>query len=132
MAPYLQTPTGAKTQQVRIEQSVLLADGQGGNSQGWALRAVVWAAEEPLTSRDALQAKQLTAVLSCALTINFRDDVRVTDRVLIRSRVLRVAAHYDETGRRIELRILCSEVQDAPLVTGAVVTPSWIQAGFTQ
>ncbi len=132
MAPYLQTPTGAKTQQVRIEQSVLVPDGEGGHTQGWALRAVVWALVEPLTSREALQAKQLTAVLNTALTIGFRDDVHVTDRILIRSRVLHISSYQDETGRRIELRILCSEVQDAPLVTGAVVSPSWIQAGFTQ
>lgn len=111
MVPFLKTPTGQMTQSVRIESSVLVPDGQGGHTQGWALRAVVWALVEPLSSREALMAKQLTAVLNVALTLHYRSDLSVTDRILIGARVLHISSYQDPTGRRAELRVLCSEVQ---------------------
>lgn len=111
MATYLQTPTGQLNERVRIEQSVLTPDGQGGHVQGWALRAVVWALVEPLTSREAVMAKELTAVLNVALTMHYRSDLSISDRILIGARVLHVSSYQDQTGRRAELRVLCSEVQ---------------------
>lgn len=107
----LQTPTGQMSERVRIESSVLVPDGQGGHVQGWALRAVVWALVEPLSSTEALQAKALTATLNVALTLHYRADLSITDRILIGARVLHIASYHDPTGRHAELRVLCSEVQ---------------------
>jgi SPP1 family predicted phage head-tail adaptor len=106
------TPTGRRTQQVRIEKPTRVADGQGGSTiPGYTLRAVVWAAEEPLSTQEALRAAQLTGVLLTAWTIPFRTDVSITDRVLAGRRVLQITGYSDPTQRRAELRILCSERQ---------------------
>ncbi len=104
-------PIGFRNKRVRIERSVLVSDGQGGHTQSWALRDVVWAKEEELTSREALMAKSLTAVLMTAWTIPFRTDLSVTDQIRLGARVLRLSSYQDTDGRRAELRILASEVQ---------------------
>jgi SPP1 family predicted phage head-tail adaptor len=114
MATYLQTPTGQLNQRVRIERANLVSDGQGGQKPGvppWVLRAVVWALVEPLSSKEAQQAHVLTAQLNVALTLHFRDDLSITDRILIGARVLHLQSYQDQTGRRAELRVLCTEVQ---------------------
>jgi SPP1 family predicted phage head-tail adaptor len=105
------TPIGERRERIRIEQSVLVSDGQGGKTQAWGLRAVVCAREETLTSREAVMAKSLTAVLMSAWTIPFRSDISITDRILLGSRVLRVTSYQDVEGRHAELRILASETQ---------------------
>lgn len=124
-------PIGLRNKRVRIEAQVLVADGQGGHTVSWALRAVVWAREEPLSSREALLAKQLTAVLLSAWTIPYRTDVLVTDRILLGTRTLALTSHQDVDGHRAELRLLCSEAQDAPR-TGVPLVPTWIQQDFAQ
>lgn len=106
-----QTPIGLRNQRVRIEQPTLTSDGQGGNTKAWGVRAVVWALLEPLTSREALQAAQTTAVLSTALTIVFRSDISVKDRIRVGDRTLQIESYQDPDGRQDELRLLCSEVQ---------------------
>jgi len=127
------TPTGHRTQAVRIEKPTLVADGQGGHTiTGWILRAVVWALVEPLSSRETQQAKVLAGVLNVALTIPYRSDLTLTDRILVGARVLHVTSYQDPTGRKIELRVLCSETQDAPLKTPPPLVPAWVQGDWVQ
>lgn len=102
---------GNRNQRVRIEQQVQTSDGQGGTTVSYALRCVVDALIEPLTGREVLAAAQVSAVLSTAVTIVFRSDISVKDRIRVRDRVLEVESYQDPTGRRDELRLLCSEVQ---------------------
>lgn len=104
-------PIGLRNKRVRIEQAVLVSDGQGGHTQSWALRDVVWAREEELTAREALMAKSLTAVLQTAWTIPFRTDLSATDRLLLGKRTLHLSSYQDTDGRRAELRLLASETQ---------------------
>jgi SPP1 family predicted phage head-tail adaptor len=105
------TSIGLRRERIRIEASVLVSDGQGGHVQSWTLRAVVQAREEPLTNREALMAKQLTAVLQTAWTIPFRTDLAITDRFLLGARVLHLSSYQDIENRHAELRLLASEVQ---------------------
>jgi SPP1 family predicted phage head-tail adaptor len=71
----------------------------------------VWALIEPLSEREALQAAQKTAVLSTAVTIVYRADISVKNRVRIGARVLQVESYQDLDGKKDELRMLCSEAQ---------------------
>ncbi len=103
--------TGSKEKRIRIEQLVLTPNDQGGDTETWALRAVVNAHERPLTGREALLAAQVTAVLSSVWEIWFRDDVSVTDRILFKTRVVQIEAVIDPTDTREELHLMCSEVQ---------------------
>lgn len=105
------TNIGQLNQRVRIEKQVLTPDGHGGNTVTYALRCVVAALVEPLTSREALQAAQTTAVLSTGVTIWYRNDISSKDRIRIGSRVLEVESYQDPDGSRDELRLMCSEVQ---------------------
>ncbi len=102
---------GEKRQRIRIEQQVSTADDQGGATITWALRCVVWAHERPLSGREAMQAAQLTAVLSSVWEIWFRDDISVTDRILYKTRVVDIEAVVDPTGTRDELALTGVEVQ---------------------
>lgn len=102
---------GERNTRIRIESEALTADGQGGHSKTWVVLAVVWALVEPLSYREALQAAQNTAVLSTAITIVYRDDISVKNRIRIGPRVLQVESYQDLDGRKDELRLLCSEVQ---------------------
>jgi SPP1 family predicted phage head-tail adaptor len=103
---------GEKQKRVRIEQQLATPDGQGGQIRsGYALRAVVWAHERPLTGREAIRAEQLAAVLSSVWEIWYRTDISVKDRVLFRGRVMEIEAFTDPTDERDELYLYCSEVQ---------------------
>jgi SPP1 family predicted phage head-tail adaptor len=126
------SPVGQRRERVRIEQSVLVQDGQGGHVQGWALRAVVQAKEESLSSREALMARSLTAVLLTAWTIPYRTDLVITDRLLLGKRELHLTSYQDPENKHAELRLLCSEVQDQPIAPGATIAPSWVQQDFVQ
>ena len=105
------TPIGRLNQRATIERAVLTPDGHGGNVTTWALRAVVWALVEPITGREALMAVQVTAVLNTGVTIWFRNDISVKDRLRIGARVLQVESYQDPDGTKDELRLLCSEAQ---------------------
>lgn len=103
---------GEKRKRIRIETPTLVADGQGGNRiSGYALRAVVYAHERPLTGTEALRAAQVTAVLSSVWEIWYRDDLSVKDRIRYRARVVEIEAFWDPTDERHELSLVCSEVQ---------------------
>lgn len=102
---------GEKRKRIRIDQKVLVSDGQGGKTTTWALRAVVQAHERPLTGTEALRAAQVTAVLSSVWEIWFRTDLSVTDRIRYQARVLQIESFLDPTDERKELHVFCSEVQ---------------------
>jgi SPP1 family predicted phage head-tail adaptor len=102
---------GAKRKRIRIEQLVATADGQGGHTSAWALRAVVNAHERPLTGAEAIRAAQVTAVLSSVWEIWFRDDISVKDRIRYKTRVLQIESFIDPKDDRKELHLFCSEVQ---------------------
>jgi len=102
---------GEKRQRIRIEKQVPVADGQGGHSMTWALRVALWAHERQLSGAEALQAAQVTAVLSSVWEIWFRTDLSVKDRIVVGTRVIQIEAIRDPTDTRVELHLLCSEVQ---------------------
>ena len=122
---------GNKQKRVRIEQQVSVADGQGGHTIAYAVRAVVWAHERPLSGKEALYAAQLTAVLSSVWEIWFRTDINIKDRIRYKNRVLEIESYIDPTDKRDELYLFCSEVQDAVHADQPLPT-SWTQSGFLQ
>jgi len=102
---------GSKEKRIRIEKLVAVADGQGGHTTTWALRAVVQAHERPLNGTEALRAAQVTAVLSSVWEIWFRTDISVKDRIRFKARTLEIESFIDPTDTRDELHLFCSEVQ---------------------
>jgi SPP1 family predicted phage head-tail adaptor len=102
---------GSKEKRIRIEKQVPVSDGQGGHTVTWAVRAVVWAHERPLTGTEALGAAQVQAVLSSVWEIWHRTDISVKDRIRFQARIVDIESVIDPTDTREELHLLCSEVQ---------------------
>lgn len=102
---------GSLRHRLTIQARTAASDGQGGETVTWAARVTVWGLVEPVTGREALMAQQLTAELATVVTLRFRTDVRVTDRIVWGTRVLQIASVQDPDGRREQLRLLCVEVQ---------------------
>jgi SPP1 family predicted phage head-tail adaptor len=102
---------GQKNQLVTIQKVTLAHDSQGGHTETWSTRARVWARERMLTGREAMQAAQVTAVLSSVWEVWFRTDISVKDRIVVGNRVLQIESVVDPTSRRAELWLGCSEVQ---------------------
>lgn len=108
------TPIGLRREVCRLEQVNLVSDGQGGHKPGvppWILRGIVEAREEGLSSKEALLAKTLTAVLLSAWTIPMRPDISVTDRLVCGARVIQLSSYQDVEGKHAELRLLGAETQ---------------------
>ena len=108
-------PGGEFRTRIRIEQQALTTDTHGARSVAWALRCVVSAVVEPLSYREAVQAAAVQTGLNTAVTIRYRSDIAITDRILIGSRTLQIQSIQDEDARQADLRLLCTEGQAATL-----------------
>lgn len=104
-------PIGTMRERIAIQRRVATPDGQGGHTVAYAVRAVVAAALEALTGREAIAAQQITAAFSRAFVIRFRDDVSVTDRIVWAGRTLQIESVVDPDDDRRYVRLTCSEVQ---------------------
>ncbi len=118
------TTIGRLNQRATIQRAVQTPDGRGGFVAAWTplltstgAAATPYVLVEPLTAREAVYAAQLGTVLPSAVTLWWRSDLSVKDRILVpRSagqppRTLQIVAYQDPTGDRRELRILCSELE---------------------
>jgi SPP1 family predicted phage head-tail adaptor len=88
-------PIGALRERITIQRKVATSDGQGGHPVTWAVRAVVSAALEALTGREAILAQQITATFTRAFVIRYRTDVSVTDRIVWAGRTLQIDSAVD-------------------------------------
>jgi SPP1 family predicted phage head-tail adaptor len=117
---------GRRNQLVTIEKLTEVSDGQGGQEPGYEELAREWSLIEPLSGTEAQIASQMSSVLTTGVTMPFREDISVkdrlttgtvtditdtvTDRRSLGTRFLEIESVQDPTGRREELRLLCSEV----------------------
>lgn len=102
---------GSLRQRGTLQKLTRGSDGQGGHTATWSPRAVVNFGLEPLTGREQIAAAQIQGVLSSAVTMRYRSDVQVKDRIVWMRRTLEIASVMDPDGHRDELRLLVSEVQ---------------------
>jgi hypothetical protein len=102
---------GELSKRVRIEKQTFASNGAGGQTQTWSLRDVVWASITPLSYRETVQTSALQTTLDTAITIYYRTDIAITDRVQHMGRTFQVCSYQDPTGGQIVLRLLCQEVQ---------------------
>lgn len=105
------TPIGRLNKRAALQSATATTDGQGGRAKVWATFATVWALVEPLSGREALNAAQVTATYSTGVTIWYRADVSVKQRLVVEGRTLQIDSVQDPTGLKDELRLLCTEVQ---------------------
>lgn len=93
-------------------RSVTVTNVNGQPSETEALRALVWAKVDPATpaSIEQLFGAQIQAVASHLITIRYRGDVALTDRIVWGSRVFHVRGKVDTGERHRWLVLACQEV----------------------
>ena len=77
----------------------------------WSLRAVACASIEPLNYAERLQAAAITSTLQSAITLLYRTDLSITDRILHAGRTFQIQSYQDPSGQQFVLRLICAEVQ---------------------
>ncbi len=103
---------GELRQRITIQSLTPGSDGQGGTTRTpGTLVANLPASVLPVSGDEAIQSGQLTATLRTRVTIRWRSDLSVTQRITWGSRTLEIGAIQDPDGRRAKLELLCSEVQ---------------------
>lgn len=102
---------GDLTKRIRVDRQLTTADGQGGQAVTWALRAVIWASIAPISQSEAIRAGAVTSVLLSAITIWYRTDLDVTDRIILGARTFRILSIQDPSGNQVALRLIVAEVQ---------------------
>lgn len=75
------------------------------------LVAEVWAAVEPLSGREWIEANQLQSGVTIRIRIRYRDDIRAEMRVVEGTHTYHIAAPpLEQLGERRETHLMCSEV----------------------
>ena len=116
MKRWLNVHAGDLRETVRIENRVVTKDAYGADVETWALRAEVRAMIEGGVFRGteafAYGQKIIQADNPTRVTVRFRADVSVRDRVVWGERVLNIETVRDpESGRHRWLELICTEVQ---------------------
>ena len=85
-----------------------------GQPQGqWVPSGNVWAMIEPVQGRQVEYARQLYNQTTHTITIRFRPDLTINDRIVWSSSVYAIGFIANLEERNTWLRLLVSEVQDA-------------------
>jgi SPP1 family predicted phage head-tail adaptor len=75
-----------------------------------ALVAEVWAAVEPLSGREFLEASQLQADVTVRIRIRYRGDIHPNMRAVEGTHTYHIDAALDQKGERKELHLMSHEV----------------------
>ncbi|AXS39962.1 phage head closure protein [Breoghania sp. L-A4] len=84
-------------------------DGSGGVTVAWADVATVWAFVEPQSAREQAVSGHLDGVVTHAVILRYRDDVRGGWRIVSGEQIFRVLATHDLDGRARRLLCRCEE-----------------------
>lgn len=103
--------SGTLRRRVTFQTQSATVDAHGEPVDTWTDAFTVWASVEDLSSKEALRDTAFTASITTKLTLRYRDDITVGQRVDDRGRILEVAAPpIDVEGRGREITLLCKEV----------------------
>ena len=105
---------GTLRHRISVERRVASKDERGQPTESWATRAELWASVQQAGGRE--REGTLAAVAEATWTVTVRGsaslDLRTTDRIRFRGRLLDVLAPpVDAGGRGIKLVIACKEHQ---------------------
>lgn len=99
-------------QRVTLQSFTAGSDGQGGTTKTFAtLVSGLPAKVVPIGGSEAVETNAQTATLRTMVTIRYRSDVSVKQRIVWGSRTLEIGAIQDPDGRSSRLELLCAEVQ---------------------
>lgn len=95
----------------RIISATTTGDGQGGQAEVWAVVATVWAAFEPYTGRERIQAGQVQTPVSHRVHMRYRTGLTTSLRLLYDSRVFEIAEVINIAEANSYLKLLCIETK---------------------
>ena len=96
---------------ITLLQEVKTEDGQGGYVTEYVSRGAVWGKITPLTAKTLDLYEQLQPELLHLITIRYRRDVAVTDRIQYGSRVFeQIGPPVDIEEKHAYIRLECREV----------------------
>ena len=92
---------GSLRTQLSLQDPTETPDGSGGFATTWVERATVWAALEPASQRLEAWGQRQVSEAGTRITIRFRSDVRVGQRLVSASKTYRIelVSDLDGTGR---------------------------------
>ncbi len=100
---------GRLRHRVTLQSAADTADGGGGFTTTWSDVATVWAAIEPLKSRERLFAQQLENPVTHRVTIRYRAGVTAKMRLEFGARVFNIRGVINAGERDRTLELLCEE-----------------------
>lgn len=102
---------GDLRQRVTIQTMTQGSDSSGGTTRTPStLVSNLPASVLPLAGQEAVAAAQQRSELRTRVTIRYRDDVSVKDRIVFGTRTLEIGSIADPDGRRWQLDLICAEV----------------------
>ncbi|MDL1909696.1 head-tail adaptor protein [Chloroflexi bacterium CFX6] len=75
-----------------------------------ALVATVWAAVEPMSGREFIEATQVQADVTIRIRIRYRNDIRPEMRVVEGTHTYHIESALDQFGEHRETWLMCHEV----------------------
>lgn len=101
---------GDLRQRVTINSKTASQDSFGAEQITWVEFATVWAAVEPLTGREFMDARQITAEVTTRVRIRKLDGVIPEMQVVFGSKVYDVLAVLHVEERKREMQLMCQEI----------------------
>ncbi|CQR75065.1 Phage head-tail joining protein [Sporomusa ovata DSM 2662] len=96
---------------ITLLKETKVPDEQGGFETTYTVRATVWAKLMTVTTKTIDQFEQLTPEILHRITIRYRSDVAVTDRVQYGDRIFeQIGPPINEEEKKAYLRLECREV----------------------
>lgn len=95
---------------VQIQNPTEATDSQGGAEFTWATVATVWAAIEPLSSREQSYRSEIQEIATHKVTMRYTALVTSRSRILFGSRVLDIVSRVSAEERGEQLVLICNEV----------------------
>lgn len=104
-----------KISDYRNRITIQFPDGYTRNDEGimipkWSNLATVWAAFEPLRSREYFQAAAVNAENTVRFFIRYKSGITQEMRILFDDRIFSITAVVDQTDRKAELEIMAKEI----------------------
>ena len=100
---------GRLRHRVTFQTFTTVTDAGGGETKDWVDGDTVWAAIEPLSGSERIEAMQVSPSLSHRIRIRHRDGITAAVRLQHDGRTFDITAVFDPDGRRAELEILAEE-----------------------
>ena len=101
---------GSLRHRIELQHATATRNAYGEPIEAFATYATVWAAVEPLSMRERVQAEQMKAQRTHKITIRYLSGVVVTDRVVFGSRTFEVVSFLNHEERNYMMILECKEV----------------------